>query len=98
MRDIYESHWSITGVKIPSGRSKNESVYLPGRNIIFLSKASCYAALHDIPNIEIGVLRGNPFSDATKQFFKKIFGGAVAGLGQADQSEKPRFRLMIKKK
>ena len=72
MRDLYENHWSITGIKIPSKKSTDESVYLPGRNIVFLSKAACYAAMKGISVIEIGVLQGNPFPDATKAFFKKM--------------------------
>ncbi len=72
LRDLYEAHWSITGIKIPGSSSKDESVYLPGRNIIFLSKAGCFAAVKDIPSIEIGVLRGNPFKDSSKIFFKKM--------------------------
>ncbi len=72
LRDLYENHWSITGIKIPGAHSKDESVYLPGRNIIFLSKAACFAAIKDIDSIEIGVLRGNPFPDSSKAFFKKM--------------------------
>ena len=82
VRDLYENHWSITGIKVPDSRSRDESVYLPGRNILFLSKAAVYAALHDIPVIEIGILKGNPFKDSTRLFFKKISEGLSVGLGR----------------
>ncbi len=72
MRDIYESHWSITGIRIPTGKSRDESVYLPGRNVVFFSKVGVYASLKGIQTIEIGVLKGNPFPDSTKVFFKKM--------------------------
>src|SRR3989338_1828072 len=39
MHDVYDAHWSITGIKVPGASSKDEAVYLPGRNIVFLSKA-----------------------------------------------------------
>ncbi len=72
MRDIYDRHWSITGIKVPGSRSKDESMYLPGRNILFLSKAACVAALSGIYSIEIGVLKGNPFKDSSKAFLAKM--------------------------
>ena len=72
MRDTYDRHWSITGIKVPGPRSKDETMYLPGRNIILLSKAACVAAVSDISSIEIGVLKGNPFKDATRVFFNKM--------------------------
>ncbi len=72
MKDMYENHWSITGIKVPGATTRDEAVYLPGRNIVLLSKAGVYCALHDISVIEIGVLKGNPFSDSSKAFFKKM--------------------------
>lgn len=95
MRDLYESHWSITGIKIPSGKSQDDSVYLPGRNIIFLSKAACYAAMKEISVIEIGVLRGNPFADSSKIFFKKMSELLSLGLS-ADIVVKAPFQKLKK--
>ena len=95
MRDLYENHWSITGIKIPSGKSQDDSVYLPGRNIIFLSKAACYAAMKQISSIEIGVLRGNPFADSTKVFFKKMSDLLSLGLSMDIQVKAP-FQKMKK--
>ena len=95
MRDLYEAHWSITGIKIPSGKSPDDSVYLPGRNIVFLSKAACFAAIKNISVIEIGVLRGNPFSDSTQIFFKKM--SEVLSLGLSfDIQVKAPFRKLKK--
>ncbi len=95
MRDLYEGHWSITGTKIPGGKSQDDSVYLPGRNIIFLSKAACYAAMKKISTIEIGVLRGNPFADSTKIFFKKMSDLLSLGLSVDIQIKAP-FQKMKK--
>lgn len=80
MRDLYEGHWSLTGIKVPGAQSKDESVYLPGRNIMFLSKAAIFAAIHEIPVIEIGILKGNPFSDSSKAFLSKLSGILSMGL------------------
>ena len=72
MKDVYDRHWSVTGIKVPGSKSKDESMYLPGRNVLFLTKAACYAAVNDIDIIEIGILKGNPFKDSTKAFFNKM--------------------------
>ena len=72
INDLYGTHWSITGTKVPGANSKDEDVYLPGRNIALLAKVAIYAALQDIPSIEIGVLKSNPFSDGSKIFFAKM--------------------------
>ena len=93
LHDLYESHWSITGIKIPDARSHDESVYLPGRNIIFLAKAACFAAMKDIPVIEIGVLKGNPFPDSSKLFFKKISDVLSLGLKKEIQVRAPFQKL-----
>ena len=85
----------ITGIKIPTGKSQDDSVYLPGRNIIFLSKAACFAAMKGISVIEIGVLKGNPFPDSTRSFFKKI--SAVLSMGLSTDIEvKAPFHKMQK--
>ena len=93
MRDLYEAHWSITGIKIPGGKSPDDSVYLPGRNIVFLSKAACFAAIHGVPFIEIGVLKGNPFSDSTKLFFQKMSDVLSLGLSFDMQVKAPFQKL-----
>ena len=80
MREVYGRHWSITGIKVPGQNSKDESMYLPGRNIIFLSKAACFAAVNGISSIEIGVLKNNPFKDSTKQFLTKMSDVLSTGL------------------
>lgn len=95
MRDTYDRHWSITGIKVPGPRSKDESMYLPGRNILFLSKAACVAALSGISTIEIGVLKGNPFKDASKSFFSKMEDVLSTGLDEPIAIKAP-FQKMKK--
>ncbi len=93
MRDLYERHWSVTGIQIPDAKSRDQAVYLPGRNVVFLAKAACFAALHDASVIEIGVLKGNPFSDSSKTFFKKISGALSLGLDREIQVNAPFQKL-----
>ncbi len=93
MRDLYEGHWSVTGMKVPGAQSKDEDVYIPGRNITFLSKAAVFAALHSIPYIEIGVLKGNPFNDSTPRFFSKFSELASLGLGRSVEIRAPLHKL-----
>jgi 7-cyano-7-deazaguanine synthase len=75
--DLYGSHWSTTGRRVPGKASPDMAVYLPGRNLLLLSKAAVFCARHNIGIIAIGSLRGNPFPDATPKFFREF--AAVAG-------------------
>jgi len=69
--DVYRQHWSLTGDEIPDHSSTDEEVYLPGRNLLLLSKATLFCALNQIPLLAIGILKGNPFPDATEVFFSQ---------------------------
>jgi len=67
--DLYPStHWALRGMP-PAFDTPDEDVYLTGRNIILLSKAGIYCAQKKLPRIAIGPLAGNPFPDATPEFF-----------------------------
>src|SRR5437588_11963175 len=37
--DLYGTHWSLTGRDVPDAASPDEAVFLPGRNVLLLSKA-----------------------------------------------------------
>ncbi|HET8760207.1 MAG TPA: 7-cyano-7-deazaguanine synthase, partial [Nitrospiria bacterium] len=63
VRDLYGRHWSVTGRGVPDAASPDPAVYLPGRNLLLLSKASVYAALHGLDALAIGPLSDNPFPD-----------------------------------
>jgi 7-cyano-7-deazaguanine synthase len=55
---------------VPGAKTRDEAVYLPGRNLLLLSKAAVFCALHKIPVIAVGSLGHNPFRDATPAFFR----------------------------
>lgn len=80
LRDVYPDHWSLTGKKIPSFDSEDAAVYLPGRNIILLSKAAVYAALQGVEFLASGILKGNPFPDSTPLFFRTMETALSEGL------------------
>ena len=68
MRDVYAaSHWAVTGTP-PAYHTPDEDVYLPGRNIVLLSKAGVYCATAGIDRLVLGTLGHNPFPDATPEF------------------------------
>jgi 7-cyano-7-deazaguanine synthase len=69
MRDVYGAHWSMTGTGVPDEASGWEEVYLPGRNLILLSKAAVYCGLNDIDAIALGPLKTNRFADSSPDFF-----------------------------
>ena len=81
MRDLYPAtHWALRG-EPPAFDTPDEDVYLTGRNIILLTKASIYCAQRSIRRIALGPLAGNPFPDATPEFFESM--GRALGLGLA---------------
>ena len=81
VRDVYPpTHWALRG-EPPAFDTPDEDVYLIGRNVILLTKASIYCAQKRIGRIVIGPLAGNPFPDATPEFFAAM--GKALGLGLA---------------
>ncbi len=69
VRDLYGAHWSITGRGVPDAASPDEAVFLPGRNLLLLAKAMLWCHLHGVPGVALAPLKGNPFPDATADFF-----------------------------
>lgn len=77
VKDLYDdAHWSLTGRDVPGAETPDEAVYLPGRNVLLLSKALIWCRLHDVPTLALATLAGNPFPDATPEFFQ-AFASAV---------------------
>lgn len=69
LSDVYKNHWGMRGRKIPGFHSRDEEVYLPGRNLLLLSKAGVFCVMNNIHHIAMGQLKGNPFPDSTRKFF-----------------------------
>lgn len=83
-RDLYGSHWSLTGENVPGADTPDAAVYLPGRNLLLVLKALLWCHLHGVSTVALGVLGSNPFPDAGDAFFNDL--ANVIGRGVADPS------------
>jgi 7-cyano-7-deazaguanine synthase len=87
--DLYPAtHWALVGTP-PAFDTPDEDVYLTGRNIILLSKAAVHCARHSIARLQIGPLAGNPFPDATPEFFSAMARALSLGLAHDLAIEAP---------
>jgi 7-cyano-7-deazaguanine synthase len=82
MKDVYGTHWSMTGTAVPDEASGWEEVYLPGRNLILLSKAAVYCGLNDIGAIALGPLKTNRFADSSPEFFEEFRKSVERAMGR----------------
>jgi 7-cyano-7-deazaguanine synthase len=89
MRDVYAAtHWSIQG-RPPGYHTPDEDVYLPGRNVILLSKAGVYCAAAGIERLVLGTLAHNPFPDATPEFRSAMTHALSLGLAHTLRIDAP---------
>jgi 7-cyano-7-deazaguanine synthase len=89
MRDVYPAtHWAVTG-EPPAYDTPDEDVYIVGRNIVLLSKAAILCAYRKISRLALGPLAGNPFPDATPEFFAALGRAFTLGLAQDMTIEAP---------
>jgi 7-cyano-7-deazaguanine synthase len=95
MRDVYSaSHWAIRG-EPPAYDTPDEDVYIYGRNIVLLSKTAVYMAKAGITRVLIGPLAGNPFPDASREFFAAMERALSIGLASPIRVDAP-FAAMHK--
>ena len=91
MRDVFPAtHWAVRG-EPPAFDTPDEDVYIHGRNVILVSKTAVYlsraavatakAPGEKIARLLIGTLAGNPFPDATPDFFASLSRALTLGLG-----------------
>jgi 7-cyano-7-deazaguanine synthase len=89
MRDVYPAdHWAVRG-QAPSFDTPDEDVYLDGRNIVLLAKTSVFMARAGLTRVLLGPLAGNPFPDATPEFFETLQRALSLGLATPIQIETP---------
>ncbi|MPZ16714.1 MAG: 7-cyano-7-deazaguanine synthase [Luteitalea sp.] len=80
MRDVYApTHWAIQG-NPPGYHTPDDHVYIIGRNVTLLTKAAIFCAHASIHELALGPLAGNPFPDATPQFFRALERALSIGL------------------
>lgn len=93
VRDLYPAgHWAITGTP-PAFDTPDADVYLTGRNIVLLSKAAIHCAQKGIGRLVIGPLAGNPFPDATTEFFQAMARALSLGLAHPLTIDAPFIAL-----
>lgn len=89
VRDVYPAtHWALRGTP-PAYDTPDEDVYLVGRNLVLLTKAAVFCAQRGMPRIVLGPLAGNPFPDATPEFFDAMAHAASLGLGRSISIDAP---------
>jgi 7-cyano-7-deazaguanine synthase len=77
--DVYGAHWSVSGTDVPDETTPDSAVYLPGRNLLLLSKSSVWCVLHGVETIALATLKGNPFADSGADFLAGF--GSLVQLG-----------------
>lgn len=91
--DLYPAtHWALRGTP-PAFDTPDEDVYLTGRNVILLSKAGIYCAQQRIGRLALGPLAGNPFPDATPEFFAAMARALSLGLAHDLVVDTPFARM-----
>ena len=69
LADLYGRHWSVTGDDVPDQATADDAVYLPGRNLLLAAKPALWCQMHGVGKLALATLGGNPFSDASDEFF-----------------------------
>jgi 7-cyano-7-deazaguanine synthase len=91
--DLYPSgHWALRSAP-PAYDTPDEDVYLAGRNVLLLSKAAVLCASLAIPRVAMGTLAGNPFPDATPDFFAAMARALSLGLAHEIAISAPFARM-----
>ncbi len=89
IKAVYGDHWSLSGESVPGADAPDSAVFLPGRNILLIGLAAVWCSTHGVSRIAIGSLGGNPFPDATPEFFEQFAAMLSTGLGHKIAVEAP---------
>ncbi len=89
---LYAGHWSLRG-RVPGARSADAAVYLPGRNLLLATYAAMACAEARVSTIAFGTLKGNPFGDATPEFFRSLGRCLTHALGRPIRIITPLIRV-----
>lgn len=94
--DLYGDHWSVSGRGVPAHDSPDEAVELPGRNALLAVKPLIWCGLNGIERLALATLAGNPFADATAEFFAAFSRAMSLGLGRPVELVAP-FAFLTKR-
>jgi 7-cyano-7-deazaguanine synthase len=89
IKTVYGDHWSLNGASVPGKDDPDSAVFLPGRNILLIGLAAVWCSTHNVSRIAIGSLGGNPFPDATPEFFERFASTLSTGLAHGITVEAP---------
>jgi len=89
LADLYGDHWSIAGRDVPDAGSPDEAVYLPGRNALLCIKPVLWCGMHGIGRLALATLAGNPFADATDDFFQRFEAALAQATGKRVSIQHP---------
>jgi len=93
LADLYGNHWSLSGLGIPDERSPDEAVYLPGHNPLLLMKPVIWCRMNGVAELALATLAGNPFPDATPEFFAAFEAMVHEALGGQVRITRPLAHL-----
>ena len=71
LEDAYERNWSKTG-HTPDSQSPDDAVFLPARNLLLITKSLLYLTSHNVYQLALATLKGNPFPDGKPSYFKRL--------------------------
>jgi 7-cyano-7-deazaguanine synthase len=95
--DLYGNHWSLTGEHVPDRDSPDEDVYLPGRNVLLLAKPMIWCRLNGVSELATAPLAGNPFPDATAEFYDGFAAQVNRAVGGSIRVRRPYADLGLHK-
>ncbi len=82
--------WAVSDqAEAPGPDSADSAVYLPGRNLALLAQAALLARAHGLRRIQLGILKANPFPDATESFRRAFEAAAGLAIGSQVRVETP---------
>lgn len=71
LEHAYRNNWSQAG-RTPRRYSDDRQVFLPGRNLLLTTQALLALSSEGIFELALATLKGNPFSDASSAYFRKL--------------------------
>jgi len=92
VRDVLDAHWGARGYH-PGFSQGYRANFIPGRNLALLSAASLFAFVHGTGALALGLLDGNPYPDASPQFFSAFETLFAEGMGRTLEILTPFARL-----
>jgi len=91
--DVYPAdHWARQG-RPPAFDSPDEDVYLEGRNLRLITPAARWCRNNNVARLVLGSLAGNPFPDATPDFFAAMTTAVSRGLSHSFEIGAPYLTL-----